>query len=226
MYRIPKIVFFLVALLLVSCDKKYSYIEIVKEKGLMNDLYTEKSLDPETITAINDSLAYLKAYEKYCISVCANKKASKSLGYSFGEPSSFKLLNSDGLDVYVTANVDPNAISEIENRILESTGCAVSERTPAHIEAISIGDTIILHKKEEWNVKQKEFVPATKTSLYGNKKSLTSDYFIKSFPNGTKAVVLDYYEEKLVNGSLWKVYKVKAESSEGWVADFEIEKIN
>lgn len=93
-------------------------------------------------------------------------------------------------------------------------------------KGISIGDTIILHKKEEWNVKQKEFVPATKTSLYGNKKSLTSDYFIKSFPNGTKAVVLDYYEEKLVNGSLWKVYKVKAESSEGWVADFEIEKIN
>lgn len=93
-------------------------------------------------------------------------------------------------------------------------------------KGISIGDTVILHKKEEWNAKQKKFVPASKTSLYGNKKSLTSDYLIKSFPNGTKAVVLDYYEEKLVNGSLWKVYKVKAESSEGWVADFEIEKIN
>lgn len=92
-------------------------------------------------------------------------------------------------------------------------------------KGISIGDTIILNKKEEWNAKQKKFVPASKTSLYGNKKSLTSDYFIKSFPNGTKAVILDVYEEKLVNGSLWKVYKVRAEKTDGWVADFEIEQL-
>lgn len=114
-----KLVIFLCAFLLLSCDNKYSYIEIVKEKGLMNESYTEKSLNPETITAKNDSLAYLKAYEKFCISVYANKKASEAIGKSFGGPSSFKLLNSDGLDVYAATNIDPLAIKEIENSILK-----------------------------------------------------------------------------------------------------------
>lgn len=219
-----KLVIFLCAFLLLSCDNKYSYIEVVTEKGLMNESYTEKSLTPETITAKNDSLAYLKAYEKFCISIYANKKASEAIGKSFGGPSSFKLLNSDGLDVYAITDIDPLAIKEIENSILKlSAGNIEPEKKQTYYKGIAKGDTVVINNKEDWSAKEQKFINAKSATIHGNKRALTEEYLIKTFPNGTKGIVLDYYCEALSDGSEWRVFKLKVENSEGWIADFDIE---
>ena len=58
-----------IILFITSCtEKKYSYVEVVKEKDLFEKSFIEKELEPEDIFAINDSTAYIEAYRKYCIS--------------------------------------------------------------------------------------------------------------------------------------------------------------
>ena len=51
-----------------SCNKSYKYVETVKEKSLFSNSYNEKEEEPKTISSKNDSLAYLEAYQKFCIS--------------------------------------------------------------------------------------------------------------------------------------------------------------
>ena len=93
--------------------------------------------------------------------------------------------------------------------------------------AIKKGDIVKLIKKEEWDSEKQQWIKATKTSIFSDKRSLTDEHLIAIFPNGTEAEVTDIYEERLNNGTIWRVYKVKTKtnpSNEGWIADFNIVK--
>lgn len=83
----------------ISCDKKYTYIEIVKEKSLMGNTYTEKERDPEVIKAKNDSLAFAHAFNKFCISVYVNEAMRRVDGTRYSEPMSFKIIDGNDTDM-------------------------------------------------------------------------------------------------------------------------------
>lgn len=86
----------LLFLSLFSCSKKYQYTEFLKDP-MTDSVYMQDSV--QVIKARNDTLAYLKAYEKYCLS----QKRSKDMfdvTAQFGPmPDSFSLVNPKGEDI-------------------------------------------------------------------------------------------------------------------------------
>ncbi len=86
-------------LVMVSCENKYSYIEIVKDKGVQSGKYTDIEKEPETIKAENDSLAYIQAFRKFCVAVYVNEVRYKASNTRYIIPIDFKLLNSNKEDV-------------------------------------------------------------------------------------------------------------------------------
>lgn len=88
-----------------SCEqsKKYEYVEI----GLKNSLFggTERDeKDPVTIQAKNDSIAYLEAYQKFCISEKLSQDMIEVVGSSSTTPTDFKLLDEQGKNIALLIN--------------------------------------------------------------------------------------------------------------------------
>ena len=86
------------AFILSSCNKKYSYVEIVLEKGIFGGV-DKKEREAKTIKAKNDTLAYLDAYQKFCISLKVSKDLQETYGEVYSTPLEFKLLNDKGDDI-------------------------------------------------------------------------------------------------------------------------------
>ncbi len=106
------------AFILSSCNKKYSYVEIVLEKGIFGGV-DKKEKEAKTIKAKNDTLAYLDAYQKFCISLKVSKDLQETYGEVYSTPLEFKLLNDKGDDIvysmfFVTKDKKEK---EIEERI-------------------------------------------------------------------------------------------------------------
>src|SRR5687768_776628 len=91
---------FLFSLFLISCETKrtYTYIEVVKEEGILGDI-TIKDEKGEIIQAANDSSAYLQAYQKFCIALKANRDMLASYGKVYKTPLRFKLLTNKEEDI-------------------------------------------------------------------------------------------------------------------------------
>lgn len=115
---------FVLILIITACNNKYKYVEITKEKDLIGDYYNEKEKEPEDIFAKNDSLAYLKAFERFCISVEVYKKMAAG-GMAFASiPMEFSLYNEDGEKIL--PYIQPETLNEIENRIM-SLGSTIND---------------------------------------------------------------------------------------------------
>lgn len=91
-------------------------------------------------------------------------------------------------------------------------------------DMIQKGDVVILNRKQEWNVQQQSMIEATKTQLFDDNRSLSEEHLVAEFKNGTKAEVIEVYEEQMTGGMIWRVYKVRVGNSSGWVADFNVKK--
>ena len=104
LFQMKKVLFLLtIIVLLSSCDKQYKYIEIVNEPSIIGSGYSKKEKDAKTISAKNDTLAYLKAFHSFCISQKVYedmKKDGRSTYLSI--PLDFKLLNSNGENIVNT----------------------------------------------------------------------------------------------------------------------------
>ncbi len=87
---------------IISCNKKYEYIEVKREKSETGAIRKIEE-DAEIIEAKNDSIAYLLAYEKFCISQKASKDMEEVYGSSStNQPVYFKLINEKGNDITFT----------------------------------------------------------------------------------------------------------------------------
>ena len=93
------ILLLLIVVLLSGCQKKYQYVEEVME-NLMYGGHTKTTKEAETIRAKNDTLAYIEAYRKYCVSQWVYEKMVKD-GFTeyLDIPCGFKLYNPDGEDI-------------------------------------------------------------------------------------------------------------------------------
>lgn len=56
-----------VLILLTACEKKYKYVEIVKEQSFLNGT-SIKEKNEDIISAPSDSAAYIDAFTSFCIS--------------------------------------------------------------------------------------------------------------------------------------------------------------
>ncbi len=106
-------------ILLVSCNKTYTYVEIVYSEG--NIEYSEK--EPEKIKAENDTLAYIEAYKKFIISQEVSRLTDETLtemGISRDwreVPEYFILINPNGDDI---SNISFNSKEKIESWLVKS----------------------------------------------------------------------------------------------------------
>lgn len=93
----------LITCLIISCQKSKEYRYV--ESGLKENLFGRTVLhvaDTIVIKAETDSIAYMEAYKKYCISEKINKDMKESLGTSSTTPTNFKLINENGEDIAST----------------------------------------------------------------------------------------------------------------------------
>ena len=83
------------AAVLISCDKRYTYVEIILEKELSGEIKNKEEM-MHIIKAKNDTLAFLDAFERFCVFMKINKNMHDTLGFN---GYNFKLINEKGEDI-------------------------------------------------------------------------------------------------------------------------------
>ena len=96
-----KLLFFITALLLLtSCNKRYTYVEVVRKQQMFGG--TKVAIKEEIkIRARSDTAAYLEAYQKFCISQAVYQGMKQRYGMPelLDTPMGFRLYNSKGADI-------------------------------------------------------------------------------------------------------------------------------
>lgn len=94
--------FFTLVIMFSACmENSYDYVEIVAEQSMFGGIETKEN-EVKAIKANSDTSAYLKAFERFCISVKVTNDMKQAYGEVYTTPVDFKLLNSDGVDISKT----------------------------------------------------------------------------------------------------------------------------
>lgn len=195
-----KIIIFILSLFLfVSCAKKYEYVEEVIEKSMLSG--TKNTLkDPETIRESSDSAAYLKAFEKFCISL---KVLQKMIDDGMGEyaevPIGFKLYNEKGKDISdITFATKENKEKEIYSSVFGiNNGGVENPSTTPIIDSTKINELL-----PYFNVTKDEFDPDGLTwykpksaPKYTNRNGIYLYYNISKNGTGPLRFRVQYYAD-------------------------------
>jgi len=157
---------FAILLVLASCKKSYKYVEIVEEKGIMGGSSQTKEKDPKTISAENDSIAYLEAYEDFCISLKVNKDMEESIGNTYSTPIRFKLFNDKKEDVALLVSMTDKAKREEEikskvfalpNNMKETMNKAKQENEDNFKKTASVDSVKVKSIQKYFRVRKDEF---------------------------------------------------------------------
>ncbi|MBQ6062686.1 MAG: hypothetical protein IJK87_03510 [Prevotella sp.] len=90
---------FFVLILLTACEKKYKYVEIVREQSVLGGS-SIKEKDEQILSAPSDSAAYLNAFSKFSISQKVySDMRKKGMSEYLDIPIGFRLYNSEGVDI-------------------------------------------------------------------------------------------------------------------------------
>ena len=90
---------FFVLALLTACEKKYKYVEIVREQSVIGGS-SIKEKDEKILSAPSDSVAYIEAFSKFCIAQKVySDMREKGMADYLDIPIGFKLYNSEGIDI-------------------------------------------------------------------------------------------------------------------------------
>jgi hypothetical protein len=130
----------IIAFTFSSCNKQYQYIEVTEDLSI-NGTKEIQEKEPKYLTAANDSTAYIRAYEKFCISLQVHKDVYKSIGTAYSTPLRFKLLNSDGEDITNSVNFsDKIKIENVIQKSISSIGNTTqeSETTKTFIDSVKV----------------------------------------------------------------------------------------
>ena len=151
---------FAAIVLLTSCEKKYRYIETVRELKIVGGASTTEK-EKKIITAPSDSVAYIEAYREFCMSQKAySDLRKKGMGEYLGVPISFKLYNEKGEDI---SNIHFNTRLEQEEKIAKrfmtkDNLVGYSNGSESKVDSAKIKDLL-----RYFNVKKDEFDPNGKT---------------------------------------------------------------
>lgn len=198
-----RLIYLIVIVAIISgCSKtrKYKYVETVKEKDLLSDYYHESSKDTDIITASNDSIAYLRAYKKFCIS----KKVSKDMfaeGIGYAIPLKFVLYDENGRDVlpYIPQNV----LDSIEAHIMKlerGLGETLSEAKRARqqpVDSAAIRELSPLFKfdKDEFDPKGKTWIKPKSAPKYVDMNGMYCYFMQDNDGVSNFRIQIQYYSE-------------------------------
>lgn len=149
----------LTCVIMSGCQKKYQYVEDVIERSVLYGIH-EKEKDAEEIKASNDTMAYIAAYRKFCISQSVyNKMVDEGFGEYLDMPLGFKLYNSEGKDIsdiyFLTKAEKEKEISSLLLN-LKDDGVSINESTTPvpQVDSASIKDLLPFFR-----IKKDEFDP-------------------------------------------------------------------
>lgn len=110
------LVLVLLIIIITSCgqSKKYKYIEIEQKESLFGTTDLNKK-NVVIIRVKNDSIAYLAAYQKFCISEKVSQNMKEAFGVASAIPIDFKLIDEQGNDVALLINFDK--IDSLKNSV-------------------------------------------------------------------------------------------------------------
>ncbi len=146
------------ASLFSGCQKKYQYVEEVIEHSVLGGI-KESTKEPENIKAANDTIAYINAYRKYCISQSVYQRmANEGYGEYLDIPIGFKLYNSDGEDItniyFTTRTKQEEKIASLLTNIDTSTHSTEMNTMATKIDSVKIKELL-----PYFRVKKDEFDP-------------------------------------------------------------------
>ena len=159
----------LLIITLVSCQqsRKYEYIRIeIKESIFGGTERNEK--DAEIIKAETDSIAYLKAYLKFCISEKVSKDMEEAYGSTSTKPTDFKLIDEKGNNIALLISFEKidSLKTSIRSRIFETKN-SFKERAEEYRNkeisdfknSVKIDSAKIKELESYFNQKKDEFNP-------------------------------------------------------------------
>ncbi len=159
------IAIFILSFFILSCEKKYKYIQIDTEESVLGGVSTQEK-EAKIITAANDSIAYLEAYRNFCIAEKVNKDMLGALGKVYSTPLKFKLYNENGQDVAnsVTFPGKENREEEIKkevfalpNSVAESVDKITQDKLANTKKTAKIDSTKMKELLGSFRVKKDEF---------------------------------------------------------------------
>lgn len=150
----------------VSCQqsKNYEYVELGAKESIFGGTERDEK-DRVIIRAKTDSIAYLEAFQKFCISEKVSKDMEDVYGASATKPTDFKLLDEQGNNIALTINFDKidslkmsvrSRIFEMKNSLKESAD-AYKEKEFKNSEKID--SSKIKELEPYFNTKKDEFDP-------------------------------------------------------------------
>lgn len=147
------------ALILSSCvNKQYIYIETVDEPTLSGREFIETTKDPDTINAKNDSLAYIEAYRKFCISQYAYEMTKKKYGMAeyLSIPLRFALYDENG---NIVKPISSTAILDSIRNVYAKIAYGTDNQSNKEENEIAVDSAKIKELSQKFKFKKDEFDP-------------------------------------------------------------------
>lgn len=179
-----QILFFVAAImLLTSCEKKYRYVETVREQSIVGGA-SIKEKEKKIISSPSDSAAYIEAYREYCISQKAYSDLRKKGMADFLDiPIGFKLYNEKGEDIsnilFTTKLEQEEKIAKrfmaMDNVVGKTDGTTTkSNESVSKIDSVKTKDLLPYFdvKKDEFDPKGKTWYKPKSAPKYTNRNGI------------------------------------------------------
>ena len=172
-----RISFTIVIITLISCqeknnqliqkDKKYEYIEIVSTKSIFGDKEI-KEKEAKIINAKTDSIAYLRAYQNFCISEKISIDFEETYGSTGSKPTKFKLIDEEGKNIALLIHFNKihsfkasikSRVCELRNYAKESKEKYQQNKIADFKKSGKIDSTKVKKLEAHFNIKKDEFDP-------------------------------------------------------------------
>ncbi|MCL8009431.1 hypothetical protein M8845_18545 [Gelidibacter japonicus] len=159
----------LLTIIISSCEqsKKYEYVELGLKESIFGGIDQDEK-DAVIITAKTDSIAYLEAYQKFCISEKVAQDMQEALGSSSTKPTDFKLIDEQGNNVAQFINFDGidslkfdirNRIFEMKNSLKETVDNNKEKDIENFKSTVQVDSAKIVELEKFFNSKKDEFDP-------------------------------------------------------------------
>lgn len=174
----------LLVLFLSGCNKSYKYVETVNEKSLLGNTYNEKDEEPVIINAKNDSLAYLKAYNKFCISQKVYIEMQKAGMVDVNVPLRFSLYDSNNNEILIS--VEQSTLDSIKNSVMSiksNIGRIDSENRKEElrlVDSVKVQELsrLFTFNKDEFDPREVTWIQPKSAPKYANANGIYC-YFMK-----------------------------------------------
>ncbi len=159
----------LLTIIISACEqsKNYEYVELGLKESIFGGIEQDEK-DAVVIKAKNDSIAYLEAYQKFCISEKVAQDMQEALGSSSTKPTDFKLIDEQGNNIALLINFDGidslkndvrNRIFEMKNSLKETVDNNKEKEIETFKNTVQIDSAKIKELEKFFNSKKDEFDP-------------------------------------------------------------------